>query len=62
MSYKFAIDIDPNDNPEIRTKRYEKFMKFKDFKGIKKVDRIKDAYQIGRILGEGNFGVVRIAE
>jgi serine/threonine protein kinase len=36
-------------------------MNFKDFKGFKKVQNIKDRYKIGRILGEGSFGQVRIA-
>jgi len=34
---------------------------FKDFKGFKKVENIKERYKIGRVLGEGSFGQVRIA-
>lgn len=37
-------------------------MNFKDFKRLKKITNIKDRYRIGRILGEGSFGQVRIAE
>ena len=36
-------------------------MNFKDFKGLKRVSNIKDRYKIGRVLGEGSFGQVRIA-
>lgn len=36
-------------------------LNFKDFRGFKKVKNIKDRYKIGRILGEGSFGQVRLA-
>ena len=36
-------------------------MNFKDFRGFKRVTNIKDRYKIGRVLGEGSFGQVRIA-
>lgn len=36
-------------------------LSFKDFKGLKYVENIKDRYKIGRVLGEGSFGQVRIA-
>jgi len=36
-------------------------LNFKDFKGFKKITNIKDRYKIGRVLGEGSFGQVRIA-
>ena len=42
----------------------EKFyhiLNFKDFKGFKKVLNIKMRYKIGRVIGEGSFGQVRIA-
>ena len=41
--------------------RYKHILNFKDFRGFKKVDSIKDRYKIGRVLGEGSFGQVRIA-
>ena len=36
-------------------------LNFKDFRGFKKIKNIKDRYKIGRVLGEGSFGQVRIA-
>lgn len=42
--------------------RYQHVMSFKDFKRLKEVENIKDRYKIGRVLGEGSFGQVRIAE
>ena len=36
-------------------------LSFKDFKGLKYVENIKERYKIGRVLGEGSFGQVRIA-
>ena len=36
-------------------------LNFKDFKGFKKVLNIKFRYKIGRVIGEGSFGQVRIA-
>lgn len=36
-------------------------LNFKDFRGIKRVKSVKERYKIGRILGEGSFGQVRIA-
>lgn len=41
--------------------RYKYVINFKDFKGFKKVKNIKSRYKIGRVLGEGSFGTVRIA-
>lgn len=38
----------------------KKIMGFKDFKGLKYVKNIKDRYKIGRVLGEGSFGCVRL--
>ena len=40
--------------------RYNKVMSFKDFRGFKVVTNIKDRYKIGRIIGEGSFGQVRL--
>ena len=36
-------------------------MGIKDFKGIKKISHIKDLYKIVKILGEGQYGTVRMA-
>ena len=36
-------------------------LNFKDFRGFKFVKNIKERYKIGRVLGEGSFGQVRIA-
>lgn len=36
-------------------------LNFKDFKGFKKVLNIKFRYKIGRVIGQGSFGQVRIA-
>ena len=35
-------------------------MNFKDFRGFKAVTNIKDRYKIGKVIGEGSFGQVRI--
>ena len=43
------------------TRRLKQVLSFKDFKGFKKIDDIKKRYKIGRMLGEGSFGTVRIA-
>ena len=42
--------------------KYRHILNFKDFKKLKKIENIKDRYRIGRVLGEGSFGQVRIAE
>lgn len=41
--------------------KFLRVLNFKDFKGFKKVKNIKERYKIGRVLGEGSFGQVRIA-
>jgi len=41
--------------------RCKHVLSFKDFKGLKYVENVKDRYKIGRVLGEGSFGQVRIA-
>lgn len=41
--------------------KYQHILTFKDFRGFKKVQNIKERYKIGRVLGEGSFGQVRIA-
>ena len=41
--------------------RHAGILNFKDFRGFKKITNIKDRYKIGRVLGEGSFGQVRIA-
>ena len=41
--------------------RLKKILTFKDFKGLKKVENIKERYKLGRVLGHGSFGEVRIA-
>lgn len=43
------------------TKNYTRMLSFKDYKGIGKVENIKDKYKIGKVIGEGSFGQVRIA-
>jgi serine/threonine protein kinase len=47
-------------NMDSDTKFYH-ILNFKDFKGFKKVVNIKMRYKIGRVIGEGSFGQVRIA-
>ena len=44
-----------------KDERIHHILNFKDFRGIKKANNIKDRYKIGRVLGEGSFGQVRIA-
>jgi len=34
---------------------------FKEFKGFAKVENIKERYKIGKVLGKGSFGTVRMA-
>ena len=41
--------------------KFYHILNFKDFKGFKKVINIKMRYKIGRVIGEGSFGQVRIA-
>lgn len=36
-------------------------LNFKDFRGFKRTRNIKERYKIGRVLGEGSFGQVRLA-
>ena len=40
--------------------KHSKVLNFKDFKGLKKVKNLKERNKIGRVLGEGSFGQVRI--
>ena len=61
MTIKFAIQVDPTTVKQ-RQENYDKFMTTKDFKGIRATQTIKNDFKMGRILGEGNFGQVRIAE
>ena len=41
--------------------KFKRVLSFKDFRGFKYISNIKERYKIGRILGEGSFGQVRIA-
>ena len=41
--------------------KLQRILNFKDFRGFKNVQNIKERYKIGRVLGEGSFGQVRIA-
>ena len=41
--------------------KYRKLLSFKEFRGFKSIDNIKERYKIGRVIGEGSFGQVRIA-
>lgn len=36
-------------------------LSFKDFKGFKEILNIKDRYKIGKTIGSGSFGQVRLA-
>lgn len=40
--------------------KYHHILNFKDFKGLKRVNSLKERYKVGRVLGEGSFGQVRI--
>ena len=60
---KFADSIQNStiDNAHTSQEKLSRILNFKDFRGFKKIDNIKDRYKIGRVLGEGSFGQVRIA-
>ena len=37
-------------------------MNFKDFKGMKYIQNISDKYELGEILGQGQFGIVKLCK
>jgi len=39
----------------------QRVLSFKDFKGFHEIENIKDRYKIGKTIGEGSFGQVRLA-
>ena len=42
--------------------RITKFVDFRDFKGLKFINDIKERYKIGKIIGQGSFATVRLAQ
>ena len=50
--------MDASLSPEMK---YRKLLSFKEFRGFKQIEKIQERYKIGRVLGEGSFGQVRIA-
>jgi hypothetical protein len=40
---------------------FRKTLSFKEYKGFSQIENIKSRYKIGRVLGKGSFGQVRLA-
>ena len=58
MSVEDAAKHNDQHEPE---ELHHKILSFKDSRGFKYVKDIKTKYTIGKILGQGSFGTVRLA-